>query len=103
MKKILALVLAMCTVLCIAVGCSTVPAPEEAAQDVTEAPAAEATAAQDAAASTEASSDDQITVGVDLYYRRDEYYVDLESTFRTSIFSPRVVLARIFSSSAAEG
>jgi len=82
MKKILALVLAMCTVLCIVVGCSTVPAPEEAVQDVTEAPAAEATEASEAAASTEASSDDQITVGVDLYYRRDEYYVDLETTFR---------------------
>lgn len=82
MKKILALVLVMCTVLSIMVGCSTVPAPA-ATQDateaaVTEAPAADATAPETA----EASSDDQITVGVDLYYRRDEYYVDLETTFR---------------------
>lgn len=28
------------------------------------------------------AEEDKITVGVDLFYRRDEYYVDLETTFR---------------------
>ena len=32
---------------------------------------------------TVALAEDQKTIGVDLYYRRDEYYVDLESTFTT--------------------
>ncbi len=34
------------------------------------------------ATAPEASWMTRITVGVDLYYRRDEYYVDLETTFR---------------------
>lgn len=27
------------------------------------------------------AEEEQLTIGVDLYYRRDEYYVDLEATF----------------------
>jgi len=77
MKKILAFILVLGIVMSIFAGCSAAPAAEEA-------PAAEATEADvEQAAEEAASSDDQITVGVDLYYRRDEYYVDLEATFRS--------------------
>lgn len=68
MKKLIALLLALVMALSLLAGC----AKQEPAKDE---PAANNTA--------DAPADKQITVGVDLYYRRDEYYVDLESTFKT--------------------
>jgi len=46
------------------------------------APADTSEPAAEGEAPTEEAGDDKITVGVNLYYRRDEYYADLESTFK---------------------
>ena len=73
MKKLIALLLALAMALTM-MACG---AKEEAAP---EAAAPEAEAAPEAA--PEAAEDDKVVVGVNLYYRRDEYYVDLESTFK---------------------
>ena len=76
MKKLIALLLALVMALTM-IACG---AKEEAASEAaTEA----ATKAATEAATEAAAEDKQITVGVNLYYRRDEYYVDLESTFKS--------------------
>lgn len=57
---------------------------QEEAPAEPEAPAeaeAEAPAEEEGEAPAEASGD-KITVGVNLYYKRDEYYADLDSTFK---------------------
>ena len=74
MKKTLALLLALMVVVSLFAGCAA----------KTEAPAAKAEEAPAAKAEeTPAAEEKKIVVGVCLYYRRDEYYVDLESTFKT--------------------
>lgn len=47
-----------------------------------EAPA-EAPAEEEEGAPAEEAADDKIVVGVNLYYKRDEYYADLDSTFKS--------------------
>lgn len=82
-KKLLAVSLSLAMVLgmaaCGSSGETTESAKtEEAAGDAAD----DDTAEEDTAEPAEASKDEKITVGVNLYYRRDEYYADLESTFK---------------------
>lgn len=72
-KKLFAVGLSMVMLL----GTAACGAKEEA-----KAPAEEE-AVEEEDASTEEAADEKITVGVNLFYRRDEYYADVESTFRT--------------------
>ena len=85
MKRLLALSLAAAMLLGLA-ACGSSEGQSETAETAAEETSEEATketASAGAAASETGESDDKIVVGVDLYYRRDEYYVDLESTFRS--------------------
>lgn len=82
MKKLIALVLSLLVALSLLAGCASkteTPAETPAAETPAETP--EETPAEAPAEAGE-EDDGQITVGVDLYYRRDEYYVDLEATFK---------------------
>lgn len=76
MKKLIALLLALVMLLSL-VACSAAKAPQESA------PAEEAAPTEAASEDTDAAETDgeKKVIGVDLYYRRDEYYVDLEATF----------------------
>lgn len=73
-KRLFAVGLAM-TMLLGTVACG---AKEETAPAETETKPEEAVPAE-----AETASDEKITVGVNLYYKRDEYYADLDSTFKT--------------------
>lgn len=77
MKKLIALLLALVMALSM-IACG---AQEETAASATEA-ATEAAAEAATEAAAEAAEDDKITVGINLYYKRDEYYADLDSTFK---------------------
>ena len=77
MKKTLALILALVMVLALCACGAQQAAPAAQTEEKTEAAPA---AAEEAAPAAE---DDEVVVGVSLFYRRDEYYVDLESTFKT--------------------
>ena len=77
MKKLIALLLALVMV----VGLIACGAQEEAAAPAEKEEAAAPAAKEEAAPA--ADGEKEITVGVNLYYRRDEYYVDLESTFKS--------------------
>ena len=81
MKRLLALSLALAMLLGLS-ACGSSGEQSETAEPATEESGDAAAPADEAGAET-ADSDDKIVVGVDLYYRRDEYYVDLESTFRS--------------------
>lgn len=77
MKKLIALLLALIMAM-------TMMACGQKAPEATEGkPEATPEAAPEAATEAAPEGDKQITVGVNLYYRRDEYYVDLESTFKS--------------------
>ena len=75
LNKLMALGLAASMVLSMAACGSSGDTKEQGTAEST-------TASADDTATADADSGDKIVVGVDLYYRRDEYYVDLETTFR---------------------
>lgn len=75
LKKLLAVGLAAVML----VGTAACGAKEEAAPAETEAEEAAPAETETEAAETDG---EKITVGVNLYYKRDEYYADLDSTFR---------------------
>lgn len=77
LNKLMALGLAASMVLGMA-ACGSSGDTKEEGQGTAES----TTASADDTATADADSGDKIVVGVDLYYRRDEYYVDLETTFR---------------------
>lgn len=56
---------------------------ETAETTETESETDEQAAQTEEAPAEETAADDKITVGVNLYYKRDEYYADLDSTFKT--------------------
>ncbi len=77
LNKLMALGLAASMVLGMA-ACGSSGDTKEEGQGTAES----TTASEGDTATADVDSGDKIVVGVDLYYRRDEYYVDLETTFR---------------------
>ncbi len=85
-RKIVRTITAMCLTAAMVLGLSACGSKEE-----TPASAPEANTEKEADTEKEeggetvepAADGEKIKVGVDLYYRRDEYYVDLETTFRS--------------------
>lgn len=89
MKKAIAIILTLAALLALLAGCASKPVDAPAADPSGAEPAKpaendtkpeDAKPADDGAPAAPADSGKKV-IGVDLYYRRDEYYVDLEATF----------------------
>lgn len=83
MKKILALILATLMLAGTFAACKSAEAPEAQAPAQAEATTETTEATADAAAPAEEAADgEKKTIGISLFYKRDEYYMDLEAGFK---------------------